>query len=88
MKRYLKPGGLIYLEVPDEIENLNKPGFKFHEHINLFTPETLVKILEMEGFEPSLVYKIEYKATDQSLERAQSIIGRLKEDLDENSHTG
>lgn len=88
MKRYLKPGGLIYLEVPDEIENLNKPGFKFHEHINLFTPETLVKILEMEGFEPSIVYKIEYKATDQSLERAQSIIGRLKEDLDENSHTG
>jgi hypothetical protein len=78
MKRYLKPGGLIYLEVPDEIKHLNDPNFKFHEHINLFTADSLQKILIMEGFEPSIVYKLEYKSTEQTLELAQSIIGRLR----------
>jgi sarcosine oxidase delta subunit len=77
MKRYLKPGGLIYIEVPDEIENLNKPDFKFHEHINLFTADCLHNILVREGFEPSIVYKVNYATPDKILEKAQSIIGRL-----------
>jgi SAM-dependent methyltransferase len=78
MKRYLKPGGLIYIEVPDEVDNLKNPEFKFHEHINLFTADSLVKILNMQGFEPSMVYKLEYRGTEQRLELAQSIIGRLR----------
>lgn len=78
MKRYLKPHGLIYIEVPDEIENLKNPEFKFHEHINLFTADSLVKILNMEGFEPSMVYKLEYRGEEQRFELAQSIIGRLR----------
>jgi sarcosine oxidase delta subunit len=79
MKRYIKPGGLIYIEVPDEVDNLtnNPDTFKFHEHINLFTADSLQKILIMEGFEPSINYKLEYKSTEQTLELAQSIIGRL-----------
>jgi SAM-dependent methyltransferase len=62
LKKRLKPNGLMIVEVPDTtgVEAINSKDdyYKIHplEHINAFTPETLVGIMGQAGFRP--FYKI------------------------------
>lgn len=41
IKEMLKPGGYLYLEVPNERNAQNMSGRMFHEHINIFSLENL-----------------------------------------------
>lgn len=54
----LKPGGMMIIEVPDTTgtNSISSRGdyYKIHplDHINAFTPDSLVKIMKCAGFEP------------------------------------
>lgn len=73
MKKYMKSGSWIYLEVPD-----NEPPNKnyFHEHINLFRLPTLEKFLLDNNFVDVKGYKIPYN--HYLLESAIAVIGKLR----------
>ena len=59
LTRILKPGGLLYVEVPNYFTLpiiLGKDDFMLNEppqHINYFTPGTMIKMLQNGGVDPS-----------------------------------
>lgn len=82
MKRYLKPGGLLYIEVPDETEVVNnsstdKTTLTMHEHINIFWSQSLVALVERNGFEVVAGGKIPYGEVHKDLDPARAILARL-----------
>ena len=82
MKRYLKPGGLLYIEVPDEEKvvmdsiNNNTP-LGMHEHINIFWAESLIALVKRNGFEVLTNGQIPYGEVHKDLEPARAILARL-----------
>ena len=57
---YLKPSGYLYLEVPQEIDTKTIARLAagdrgiplpIHEHINRYTPSSIVKLVESAGLE-------------------------------------
>ena len=83
MKRYLKPGGLLYIEVPDEEEHVLKAvaenrTLDMHEHINIFWTESLRALVIRNGFEPLISGLIPYNEVHKELEPARTILARLK----------
>jgi len=82
MKRYLKPGGLLYIEVPDEEERTLKSihdnvALDMHEHINIFWPDSLKALVIRNGFEPLVSGLIPYNEVHKELEPARAILARL-----------
>ena len=82
MKRYLRPGGLLYIEVPDEEEPTLKSireskAIEMHEHINIFWPDSLRALIERNGFETLAIGKIPYNEVHKDLEPARAILARL-----------
>lgn len=81
MKKYLKPGGLIYIEIPNEDKIVNNSSetvpLRIHEHINIFFPNSLRALLHATGFQPLNVYEIPYGNVHKDLDPARAIIGRL-----------
>lgn len=82
MKRYLKPGGLLYIEVPDEEKIVmtsieNEIPLEMHEHINIFWPKSLIALIERNGFELLTVESIPYGKVHKALEPARAILARL-----------
>ena len=59
--RCLKPGGKIFIRVPNynalnrHISGAKWPGFRYPDHVNYFTVETLKSVAEKAGFEFKLV---------------------------------
>jgi SAM-dependent methyltransferase len=82
MKRYLRPGGLLYIEVPDEEESTLKSireskAIEMHEHINIFWPDSLRALIERNGFETMAIGRIPYDDVHKDLEPARAILARL-----------
>jgi hypothetical protein len=82
MKRYLKPGGLLYIEVPDEEERTLKSihdnvALDMHEHINIFWSNSLRALVIRNGFEPLVSGLIPYGEVHKELEPARAILARL-----------
>lgn len=82
MKRYLKPGGLLYIEVPNETEvvnnsSVNNTTLTMHEHINIFWMESLKALVERNGFEVLGGGNIPYGEVHKDLDPAQVILARL-----------
>jgi SAM-dependent methyltransferase len=75
IKRYMKPGALIYVEVPVEVHNDHGPGHQFHEHINRFDLNSLEKFLIAQGFDDLEGMDFTYH---KFISEACAIIGRLK----------
>ena len=79
MKRYVKPGGLLYLEVPNEdgyvINNNGK--LKFHEHINIFFGESLHHFAVSNGLELLKTMDIPYNNVHKDFEPARAIVARM-----------
>jgi SAM-dependent methyltransferase len=83
MKRYLRPGGLLYIEVPNEEEHVLKAvaenrTLDMHEHINIFWTESLRALVIRHGFEPLIVGSIPYGDVHKDLEPARAMLARLK----------
>jgi len=76
MKEYIKPNGFIYLEVPNERKDnpIPKVGNDFHEHINMFSVDSLRKVMELNDIE---VFDIK-EVFPQFQVSAIAAIGRLK----------
>ena len=64
LKKFMKPGGHMYIEVPDSTRYTTHPPFQdFNiEHVNHFTHMTLMSLFDIHGF--------------QCIESGQKIIGR------------
>lgn len=82
MKRYLKPGGLLYIEVPDEEDRTVKSihanaVIDMHEHINIFWADSLRALVIRNGFEPLVSGNIPYGQVHKDLEPARCILARL-----------
>lgn len=82
MKRYLKPGGLLYIEVPDEEERVlasirANVALDIHEHINIFWPDSLRALVKKHGFETLVVGSLPYQSVQKDLEPARAILARL-----------
>ena len=82
MKRYLRPGGLLYIEVPNEEEPTLKSireskAIEMHEHINIFWPDSLRALIERNGFETLAIGRIPYNDVHKDLEPARAILARL-----------
>lgn len=80
MVQYLKPGGMLYLEVPNEMsyveESCNKQTpMRIHEHINIFTPDSLRAILERNEIKPLKVFDLRYDTINENFSPAFAIIG-------------
>jgi SAM-dependent methyltransferase len=69
IKRYIKPGGYLYIEVPQE-----QPGFNVHEHINYVMYPFLEKLLVDNGFKILIANSIDY---EQPMVVSMSIVGQL-----------
>jgi SAM-dependent methyltransferase len=52
IKKYMQAGSWLYIEVPNEATWDPADGFHFHEHINLFTSNTLTHLMKLHGFVP------------------------------------
>lgn len=83
MRRYLKPGGLLYIEVPDEEVRVlaairGNVSLDMHEHINIFWPKSLQALVERNGFETLVDGLIPYNEVHPDLEPARAILARLK----------
>lgn len=50
MKRYIKPGGWLYIEVPKEVVGNHQSVTVVHEHINHYNHSSLKYILSASGF--------------------------------------
>jgi SAM-dependent methyltransferase len=59
MKKYIKSGSWLYLEVPNE-DLSHIPGHNFHEHLNRFTAKCLKNILTSVGFKNLNSNEIKY----------------------------
>jgi SAM-dependent methyltransferase len=79
MKRYVKPGGLIYLEVPNEDNYVinNNGKLKFHEHINIFFQDSLQHLAVSMGLEVLKTINIPYNTMNAAFEPARAIIARM-----------
>ena len=56
LRPLLKPGGLLHLEVPNNVDWPASVSSMFHhEHLNYFTADSLRCVLELEGFRPELI---------------------------------
>jgi SAM-dependent methyltransferase len=73
MKRYLKSGGWIYIEIPRGRDY--SPGYYFHEHINHFNITSLKCLLEQNGFTNLSGITIEY---EKHIGTAYAVVGQLK----------
>lgn len=61
IKNALTDDGIIYIEVPLQLDELNNSQSKtifMHEHINFFNPKSLKSLLELAGFETIFVGEI------------------------------
>lgn len=70
IKRYLKPGGCVYIEVPNE-----DAGVNVHEHINFMTYQFLEKFLKDNGFNVLGASEINYP---EPMVKSIGIVGQLK----------
>ena len=70
IKRYLKPNGCVYIEVPNEDASVN-----VHEHINFLTYQFLEKLLTDNGFTVLGASEINYPAP---MTKSIAIVGQLK----------
>lgn len=70
IKRYIKPNGYIYIEVPTE-----QPGFSVHEHINYVMYPFIEKLLIDNGFTVLNGVQIEYK---DPMTPSIAVVGQLK----------
>jgi SAM-dependent methyltransferase len=75
IKRYIKPKGWIYIEVPLEPREYNKDHPGFHEHINSFNVECIAKLLEKNGIQPIAHGELMYSVY---ADVAIAILGQLK----------
>jgi SAM-dependent methyltransferase len=73
MKRYMKPGTWLYLEVPND-RTEHGAGAVFHEHINQFNLNCLKRLLTDHGFVDLTTTEITYK---QFAGKAFVVTGRL-----------
>ena len=76
MKEYIKRGGFIYVEVPDERRPNPTPivGNDFHEHINMFNRDSLTHIMELNGIEVLGIDDVLPSHQTESI----ALVGRLK----------
>lgn len=70
IKRYLKPGGIIYIEVPAE-----DAGVNVHEHLNFMSYQFLEKFLTDNGFAVLGASEINYP---EPMTKSIGIVGQLK----------
>jgi SAM-dependent methyltransferase len=79
MKRYVKPGGLIYLEVPNEdgYVETNNGKLKFHEHINIFFGNSIQKLVTTSGLELLTSINIPYGDVHADFEPARAVVARM-----------
>lgn len=80
MLHYLKPGGVLYLEVPNEIkyveENSNQETpMRMHEHINIFSPDSLREIMRRNGVKPLQIFDLRYDTVYKDFSPAFGAIG-------------
>ena len=81
MLQYLKPGGLLYLEVPNEMnhvaENVNNSKLlALHEHINIFYPDSLRALLKRNNIKTLSVNDLRYDSVNEVFSPALAIVGR------------
>jgi SAM-dependent methyltransferase len=69
IKRYIKPGGYVYIEVPYE-----QPGFNVHEHINYIMYPFIIKLLADNGFKVVAGNQIDYA---HPMTVSMAIVGQL-----------
>ena len=69
MKKYLKPGGWLYLEVPADEEYI-----PIHEHINHFNEQSLTNLLTSLGFTKEKFVGLSHTGL---VGNAQAIVGKL-----------
>jgi SAM-dependent methyltransferase len=74
LKKYLKPGGWLYLEIPKERDGNYEPGHQFHEHINHFNFQCLEYILKQNGFDNLEATELDY---EQQIGVAYVVTGKL-----------
>lgn len=74
IKKFLKPDGYLYVEVPKEFSKHFDGEYNFYEHINLFTETGLTNLLSKHGFETSPVETINYI---EPMTTSIGIIGKL-----------
>jgi len=80
MLRYLKPGGLLYLEVPNEtamVENHadTKQMLHFHEHINIFYVNSLTALMQRNNVRPLQTFDLRYDSVYKDFSPAYAIVG-------------
>jgi len=73
LKQLARPGGWIYIEVPAEFRQNFKPKYGFHEHINLFTVNSIDALLAKHGIKHKPVQMIQYP---QIFGQAWAVIGQ------------
>lgn len=82
MRRYLRPGGILYIEVPDEEQRTlaairANVALDMHEHINIFWSQSLQALVERNGFETLSFGNIPYGEVHKDLDPARAILARL-----------
>lgn len=75
MKKYMRSGTWLYLEVPNEFVTIHEPGRSFHEHINLWNLTSLEALLKAQGFEDLEGVILDYP---HAIGPAFAVTGRLK----------
>lgn len=75
IKRYMKSGSWIYIEVPDEVTGIFKNGHNFHEHINHYMKRSLENTLKLHGFDNIVSLQEKYL---KIIDKINIVIGRLK----------
>lgn len=77
IKHYMKPGSLIYMEIPIESCRDHRDHHVFHEHINRFDLGSLTTFMLAQGFD--IVGSNEFVYNEKDFQTAAcAIIGRLK----------
>lgn len=61
IKDRMNPGGILYMEVPDDNPGEFVDGITWYEHINLFSADSLKRLLNNHGFEVLFDDKIDYE---------------------------
>jgi SAM-dependent methyltransferase len=75
IKKYIKPGGWFYLEIPHEGDWTPASGHNFHEHINLFSKTALANVMKTHKFNATEVKDILYKSAN--IGPAIAVVGKL-----------
>jgi 2-polyprenyl-3-methyl-5-hydroxy-6-metoxy-1,4-benzoquinol methylase len=77
IRSYMKPGSLIYMEIPIESCRNHVENHLFHEHINRFDLGSLTTFMLAQGFD--IIGSNEFVYNEKQLQTAAcAIIGRLK----------